>query len=82
MAEFDVIDEGGYWETQDRDGLAVALYRINRALDLLTRPQNLKRLGELIGEEIEADDVEIGKRLEQRLPLWRDGERGLSANEN
>jgi len=82
MAEFKVIDEGGYWETQDRDGLAVALYRIHRALDLLTRPENLKRLGELIGEEIEADDFEIGKRLEHRLPLWRDGERGLSANEN
>lgn len=82
MAEFEVSDEGRYWESQDRETLMAALGKISRAIDLLTSPEGLKELEDILGIDLEADDIEVGKRLEQYLPTWRDGERGLSANEN
>jgi hypothetical protein len=69
MAEFEVLDEGGYWESNDQEELAAALGQINQMLGLLAA-------------HFEPGEVEIGKKFETPFPAWRQADRGISANEN
>jgi hypothetical protein len=82
MAEFEVIDEGTYWESGDRARLAAALDQIDQILTHLASETGRAELQEILGDEIDADNVEIGKRLERPNPTWRRDDRGVSASEN
>jgi len=82
MAEFEVRDEGEYWESGDVQRLAAALGLIDQMIGILTSEAGLKKLGEILGGKIERENVEIGKRLEIPTPSWRLGDRGISAGEN
>lgn len=79
-SRLEVIDEGGYWESGDGEELAERMERLNAALAMLASDEGLEMLEELLGEEIEGP-VEIGKRVEQPSPLWRQ-DWGISAEEN
>lgn len=80
MAWLEVHDEGGYWESGDRETLVERLELLNTAMSALASGEGLVALGELLGREVKGP-VEIGKRIEQRLPPWR-RDWGVSAEEN
>jgi hypothetical protein len=79
-AEWEVEDEGGYWESGDREALAAQMERLNAAMAMLASDEGRKVLEELLGEKIEGE-IEIGKRITQPAPLWR-RDWGDSAGEN
>jgi len=80
MAWLEVHDEGGYWESGDRETLVERLEMLNTAMSALASDDGLGVLGELLGREVKGP-VEVGKRIEQRLPPWR-RDWGVSAEEN
>jgi len=79
-AEWEVTDEGDYWESGDRERLAALMGKLNAAMAMLASDEGREMLADLLGEEIEGT-VEIGKRIQQPAPLWRRNW-GDSAGEN
>lgn len=78
--EWEVEDEGGYWESGDREELARRMERLRAVLEMLAGEEGRRKLADLLGEEIEWE-VEIGKRVSVSAPLWWD-DWGMSAEEN
>jgi hypothetical protein len=76
------MDEGGYWESGDREQLAAALDQIDQILTRLASETGRAELKEILGDEIDGDNVEIGKRIERPQPSWRRDDRGIGASEN
>ncbi len=79
-ARLEVVDEGGYWESGDREGLAARLEQLNAALAALASDEGMGLLSEALGHEVEGP-VEVGKQVERRMPPWR-RDWGISAEEN
>lgn len=67
MAEWEVTDEGEYWQSQNRDRLAQLMGFLN---DMIHK----------LAEQIDGD-VEIGKKITVEKPKWAD-DWGISAHEN
>lgn len=84
MAEFEVSDEGHYWESGDREKLMAAMGYLDQLINMLANDERLEELERLLGIEIKGKDaIEIGKQLEQIIPpRRRRGDHGLSAHEN
>lgn len=81
-AEWEVTDEGGYWDTGDLEVLRATWDRYQRALDALRSPEVTRLLMDLAGTEGEVTDPpEVGKVIPRVAPPWRE-EWGLSAGEN
>ena len=76
----EVLDEGGYWESGDREELAARIEGLNATLDVLSGAVGRAWLGEILDEDVEGP-IEIGKELKRSLPLWRP-DWGSSAEEN
>lgn len=79
--EWEVEDEGGYWESGDREKLARRMERLYAALKMLASKEGRRKLAELLGEEDMEWEVEIGKRVRVSRPLWWD-DWGVNAEEN
>jgi hypothetical protein len=79
-AQLEVLDEGGYWESGDRDELAARMEGLNAALDMLSGDAGREWLGEMLGQDIQGP-LELGKEVKRLLPLWRQ-DWGSSAGEN
>jgi len=79
-AEWEVTDEGGYWESEDREQLAVRMAFLDAALAKLAGDTGREMLEGLLGQEIEGE-IEIGKRIQRPAPLWR-RDWGSNAGEN
>jgi hypothetical protein len=84
MAEFEVSDEGRYWQSGDPEELKLAMGYLEQLINKLSNADNVEDLERLLGIEIQGKDaVEIGKQLKQIIPPWRlRGEHGVSAHEN
>jgi hypothetical protein len=79
-SHLEVIDEGDYWESGDRETLVARMEQLNAALTMLSSQAGLGLLGEMLGHEVEGE-IEIGKQVTQPMPLWR-RDWGVSAEEN
>lgn len=82
MPGLEVRDEGEYWETGDRDKLAMYLDFINDKMRELMETK-LRGFRQLLGEEGESDElrIEIGKKIKARKLLWKESW-GQSVGEN
>lgn len=80
--ELEVMDEGGYWETGDRQQLAKRISFLDAAISKVSQ-QAAEILNAILGEEVVGDDprIEIGKNISSPLPDWR-RDWGRSAHEN
>lgn len=80
--ELEVLDEGEYWETGDRQRLEQRIGFLDAAIRMVGE-QAGQIIGDVLGEEAVDSDpkVEIGKQMSRPLPDWR-RDWGLSANEN
>jgi len=79
-SRLEVMDEGGYWESGDREMLATRLEQLNAALAALSCDEGMGLLEDELGGDVEGP-VEVGKRVERRMPPWR-RDWGISAGEN
>jgi hypothetical protein len=81
-AEWEVTDEGGYWETGEEQVLLVTWARYQAIFDAASDPQVRQ---EMLGSAgIHLDDGqtwEMGKLIEDAPPPWRE-DWGISAGEN
>ena len=77
-----VTDEGEYWDTGDREKLAMYLGFINDKLRELMETK-LKEFEQFLDKKHEGDElrIEVGKKIEVREPLWKE-DWGQSAGEN
>ena len=80
MAAWQVSDEGGYWESGDRQELEKRLGAMSELIQRMASEAGRKKLEEILGQEIEGE-VEIGKPITHRSPLWRE-HRGDTTGEN
>jgi hypothetical protein len=82
MPGLEVRDEGWYWETGDREKLAMYLGFINDKMRELMETR-LKEFKQFLDEKHEggALRIEMGKKIEVREPLWKE-DWGQSAGEN
>jgi len=81
-AEWEVHDDGGYWETRDFQVLQATWARYQAIFDTLSDPGTLQDLLESTGIDAEVDGhFEVGKAIEVVSPAWRDNW-GISAGEN
>jgi len=80
--ELEVTDEGGYWETGDRQQLAERISFLDAAISTVGQ-QAAQILNTVLGEGTVGDDprIEIGKNISPPLPDWR-RDWGRSAHEN
>ena len=82
MPGLKVTDEGQYWETGDREKLAVHLGFLSdkRREWMETKLEEFKQF---LGEKYGSDEpqIEMGKKIEVRDPLWKE-DWGQSAGEN
>ena len=74
-AELEVIDEGGYWETGDREELERRLALLDAAIDALASALDEQE------EDSEGLHVEVRPEIRRPLPDWR-RDWGISAGEN
>ena len=82
MAEWAVLDDGGYWGVWDEAALRATWARHTAILDALSDPALLQEILEAAGVDIEVTQPpEVGKQLTVAHPLWRQ-EWGVSAGEN
>jgi len=79
-AEWEVTDEGEYWESGDREQLAARMAFLDKAMSMLAGDEGREILEDLLGQELEGK-IEIGKRIQLPVPLWRH-DWGDSAGEN
>jgi hypothetical protein len=79
-ARLEVMDEGDYWESGDRETLAARMEQLDAALAALSSDEGLGLLEEMLGRDVQGP-VEVGKRVERRMPWWR-RDWGVSAEEN
>jgi hypothetical protein len=69
--DWQVLDEGEYWESGSREVLEARLEQLNTIIDHLTSPEGRQELEEIIGEEIEGD-IDVGKEIKEVRPIWRE----------
>jgi hypothetical protein len=84
MAEFEVSDEGRYWDSGDREQLITAFGYLDQLIKQLTHAEEVDKLEEWLGIEIKGkSDIEIGRQLKHIMPAWRQhSDHGVSAHEN
>ena len=81
-AELEVVDEGGYWESNDVEQLQQRMGFLNSALNMLQGEEGREMLEEILGTEIDDEtEIEVGKAIERPRPDWR-RDWGISAGEN
>jgi len=71
ISNLEVSDEGGYWETGDRDALVAKINLLNEKMAWLTREFTSKRFADLAG--LSAED--IASRIEHFLRRRHSGDR-------
>jgi len=81
MAEWEVEDEGDYWQSGNRAQLEEKLAQLNAIMQQFKSKEGAEFLSQLTGEEIQSEDIEIGKEIEMPKADWQN-DRGLSAHEN
>lgn len=71
MPGLEVVDEGRYWETGDREKLAMYLGFINDKMRELMEAR-LKEFEQFLDEKYGSDEprIEVGKKIEVQDPLW------------
>ncbi len=81
-SEWEVFDDGGYWETGDYEALRAQWARYQAIFDALSDPQVIQAMLKKAGLDVEVSEPpEVGKVIQDPLPFWRE-EWGVSAGEN
>ncbi len=80
MAEWEVEDEGNYWESGDEEELRKRLGQMGDIIQQLAGEAGRETLEEILGENIEGR-IEVGKWITTMSPIWRK-DWGSSAHEN
>ena len=81
-AEWEVNDEGGYWETGDYQVLLARRARMESLMNALSDPEAMQAMLKEAGLDMEVSEPpEVGKTIHDVSPPWRRGW-GVSAGKN
>ena len=80
MAEWEVFDEGNYWESGDRAELEGQLGHMAALIDHMSSELGHEALEDVLGRKV-GGKIEVGKEIAEKPPVWRQ-HWGDSAHEN